>query len=77
VVAESANRLCIPWLLCFRPSNLPAGYEADADVEHLVGNVNLQRQLDELARSRLQPWCSRHGFGWGGFAVSSPDWARE
>jgi len=46
---------------------------SDADARHLEGNADLRRQLDDLARTHLEPWCRKWGFGWKGFRFSSPE----
>lgn len=52
-------------------------YVRSVDAMRLEENTRLRSQLDELARSRLQPWCAKYGFGWKGFRFSSPEWARR
>lgn len=48
-----------------------------AEVPRLEAHAGLRAQLDDLVRTRLQPWCKQHGFGWKGVRFSSPDWARR
>lgn len=53
-------------------------YARTADgAESLEENEDLGRLLDNLARSRLEPWCRKYGFEWTGFQFSSPNWARR
>ncbi|RYF39333.1 MAG: hypothetical protein EOO25_15220 [Comamonadaceae bacterium] len=50
---------------------------SDEDAAKLQAHAELRRQLEELASTRLQPWCQKHGFGWNGCVLSAPEWARN
>jgi hypothetical protein len=51
--------------------------KSDADAKQLESDPGLRRHLDQLARTRLEPWCREWGFGWQGFLFQAPDWARS
>jgi hypothetical protein len=51
--------------------------ESDEEALRLKTSPTLASKLDVVTRRRLEPWCEKNAFAWGGFRFSAPAWKRK